>query len=53
LQMLEAPRPETEARHVQTDGETGAGQGVPTTQPEPEPAKAGAEKRGIFGRLFG
>jgi ATP-dependent Lon protease len=53
LQMLEAPRPETEARHVQTDGETGAGQGGPRTQPEPEPAKTGPEKRGIFGRLFG
>jgi hypothetical protein len=52
LQMLEAPRPETEARHVQTDGETGAGQGGPTPQHEPEPAKAEPEKRGIFGRLF-
>ncbi len=52
LQMLEAPRPETEARHVQTDDEIGAGQGGSTSMQEPGSAKAEPEKRGIFGRLF-
>lgn len=52
LEMLEAPRPVTNASHVETDGEN-------TTEEEtqlpsgPEPERPEPIKRGFFGRLLG
>jgi hypothetical protein len=51
IEMLEAPRPETEARHVSTADETMARQHEsqpPEPQPTPEPAKGG-----FFRRMLG
>lgn len=69
LQQLEAPRPQSEARHVETAGETIPREAevvpntasaepapAPTAQPAPEPVSAPVsepEKRTFLGRIFG
>ena len=62
LQLIDAPRPQAEARHVETEpvGQVSYAVEVPsepTSAPTPPPAPPAAEpepaKRGLFGRMFG
>jgi hypothetical protein len=51
LEMLEAPRPEPEARHVQTPDETVATQ--PEVPPSAQPVPPEPKKEGFFKRILG
>ena len=60
LQLLDAPRPTTEARHVQTEPESQVSDAVeipsepvPTPPPAPQASEPEPAKRGFLGRLFG
>ena len=60
LQLLDAPRPEPEARHVEThsveqasDAVEVPGEPTPSSPPAPPAAEPESAKRGFLGRIFG